>query len=66
MTPAPTSCPLCGAAVSKHLPETPEDYECWLFDCDAEIVRMESGKLCDEEPCGDAFRLAVQKLNEAA
>jgi hypothetical protein len=66
MVPAPKACPLCGAEISKHFPESDEDLEHWVFMCDAEIVRDENGKLMEEEACGDAMRKAIERLNAAA
>lgn len=60
-----TNCPACGAALSEHSRETAESYEFWTFACGGQVVMEENGRLEENDPCRDALRIAVEKLNAA-
>jgi hypothetical protein len=66
MTPAPELCPACGGALTKHWPESSVSDEMWIFECDASIIRSETGRLIAEDDCENAMRNAVRALNNLA
>lgn len=65
MTKRLTNCPACGAVLAEHCPERAENHEYWTFACGGQIVRSENGQFEENDPCRDALRLAVEKLNAA-
>lgn len=66
MTPAPTRCPACEAGLKHHSPETSDEYEAWLFSCNALILREQNGKLFVEDDCEVITTKAVDALNKIA
>lgn len=58
----PRQCPVCGANGERHPADG--DYLEWAgYDCRAEIVQHDDGKLEVNDLCRDGLELAVQKLN---
>lgn len=58
-------CPCCGAGRKRYTAPDDNFYETWTFYCDGEIMRWDSGKFTANEPCGNAMRNAVKRLNDA-
>lgn len=65
-TPAPTRCPACDCGLKYYCPETADDFETWGFECSAEIMRAENGKLFVENDCEIVTTKLVDRLNAAA
>lgn len=59
----PAACPVCKGPITRHEPETDDDYEWAGYLCGAELVLNEHGKFSVNENCKDALETSVKKLN---
>lgn len=65
MTPAPTECPVCHAAILAHSPATEEEFEEIEFECRCIIQREEDGKWHRDFDCPQPTLDALALINDA-
>lgn len=56
-------CPICAAKIDDHTPGSKTDFEAWVFNCGAELLRLDSGRIIAETSCPNAMKEALAALN---